>query len=283
LENKEIPDSLLIIGGGVIGIEFASFFNTLGSKVIVVEMLDEILPGTDRALSAFLRNELSKKGIEFYTGAKVTGVNNQQIEIEKAGEIQRIEASKILLSVGRKPVLNGFGLENLHLELYKNGLKVNEYMQTSHPDVYACGDITGFSLLAHTAVREAEAAVAHLLGKNEKMSYKAVPGVVYTNPEIAGVGYTEEALQDEGISYIAKQLPLTYSGRFVAENEQGTGICKILEAPDGTLLGVHIAGNPASELIVIAGIAIEKGMKAEELKTMIFPHPTVGEIIKETL
>ena len=283
LDTKEVPESLLIIGGGVIGIEFASFFNTLGSKVIVVEMLDEILPGVDKTLSAFLRNELTKKGIEFHTGTKVVAVNNQQIEIEKDGEMQSIEASKILLSVGRKPVLNGFGLENLDLELHFNGLKINEYMQTSQPDVYACGDSTGFSLLAHTAVREAEVAVAHLLGKNEKMSYKAIPGVVYTNPEIAGVGQTEESLQAKGIPYTVKQLPMTYSGRFVAENEQGNGICKILEGADGTVLGVHIAGNPASELIVIAGIAVEQGMKAEEMKSIVFPHPTVGEIIKEVV
>jgi len=289
LDNKEVPESLLIIGGGVIGIEFASFFNTLGSRVIVVEMLNEILPGTDQSLSVFLRNELTKRGIVFHTGAKVTAVTPKspkgdfQVEIEKNGELLRIEASKILLSVGRKPVLGGFGLENLALEINNKGLKVNEYMQTSHPDVYACGDITGYSLLAHTAVREAEIAVAQLLGKNEKMSYKAIPGVIYTNPEIAGVGQTEQALQEEGIPYQVKQLPMSYSGRFVAENEQGTGFCKILEGPDGTLLGVHIAGNPASELIVIAGIALEQGMKAEELKRMIFPHPTVGEIIKETL
>jgi len=283
LECKDIPESLLIIGGGVIGIEFASFFNTLGSKVIVVELLDEILPGTDRTLSVFLRNELSKKGIDFHTGAKVVAVNDRQVEIEKDGEIQHLESSKILLSVGRKPVLSGFGLENLRLEIHKNGLKVNEYMQTSLPDVYACGDITGFSLLAHTAVREAEVAIAHLLGKNEKMSYKAIPAVVYTLPEIAGVGQTEETLQAENMPYIVKQLPLTYSGRFVAENEQGSGVCKILEGTNGKILGVHIAGNPASELIVIAGIAMEQGIKAEELKAIIFPHPTVGEIIKETL
>jgi len=283
LDCKEIPESLLIIGGGVIGIEFASFFNTMGSKVIVVELLNEILPGIDKTLSVFLQNELSKKGIEFHTGAKVVAVNNHEVEIEKEGETLRIETSKILLCVGRKPVLKGFGLENLNLEIHNNGLKVNEYMQTSQPNVYACGDITGFSLLAHTAIREAEVAVSHLSGKNEKMSYKAVPGVVYTNPEIAGVGQTEESLQAEGVSYQVKQLPLTYSGRFVAENEQGNGICKILERADGTLLGVHIAGNPASELIVIAGIAIERGIKAEELKAMIFPHPTVGEIINHTL
>ena len=281
LENKEVPESLLIIGGGVIGIEFASFFNTLGTKVIVVEMLDEILVGMDRELSVLLRSELTKKGIEFHLGAKVVSVNNRQIEIEKAGEKSILEASKILLSAGRKPVLTGFGLEALDLELFGNGLKVNEYMQTSHPDIYACGDITGFSLLAHTAVREAEIAVGHILGKTEKMSYKAVPGVVYTNPEIAGVGKTEEVLQAENITYIVKQLPMAYSGRFVAENEQGNGVCKILEGADGTILGVHILGNPASEIIVIAGIAIEKGLRAEDLKAMIFPHPTVGEIIKD--
>jgi len=283
LDNKEVPESLLIIGGGVIGIEFASFFNTLGCKVVVVEMLDEILPGIDKAISVFLRNELSKKGIEFHTSAKVISVNDNRVEIEKDGEVQLIETSKILLSVGRKPLLRELGLENFVLEKFNNGLKVNEYMQTSNPNIYACGDITGFSLLAHTAVREAEVAIAHILGKNEKMSYKAIPGVVYTNPEIAGVGHTEETLQAENIPYNVKQLPMAYSGRFVAENELGNGICKILEGTDGTILGVHIAGNPASEIIVIAGIAIEKGMKSEELKAMIFPHPTVGEIIKEGL
>ena len=283
LETKEVPESLLIIGGGVIGIEFASFFNTLGAKVIVVEMTDEILTGMDKELSALLRNELSKKGIEFHLNARVVSVNGRQIEIEKAGQKSVSEVSKILLSVGRKAVLTGFGLETLNLELFGNGLKVNEYMQTSCPGVYACGDVTGFSLLAHTAVREAEVAVGHILGKNEKMSYKAVPGVIYTHPEIASAGKTEEALRLENVTCTVKQLPMAYSGRFVAENEQGNGICKILESEDGTILGVHILGNPASEIIVIAGIAIEKGLKADDLKAMIFPHPTVGEIIKETL
>ena len=283
LDNKEVPNSLLVVGGGVIGIEFATFFNTLGTKVIVVEMLDEILGGMDRELSALLRTELAKKGVEFYLETKVIAVSGEHVTIEKGGERQTIETAKILLSVGRKPVLNGFGFENLRLETCRNSLNVNEYMQTSSPDVYACGDVNGFSLLAHTAVREAEIAVYHLLGKNEKISYKAIPGVVYTQPEIAGVGRTEEVLQSENTPYRIKRLPMAYSGRFVAENEQRNGVCKIIEGEDGTILGVHILGNPASELIVIAGIAIEKGLKAEELKAVIFPHPTVGEIIRETL
>jgi dihydrolipoamide dehydrogenase len=283
LDNKEVPESLLVIGGGVIGIEFASFFNTLGTKVIVVEMLDEILGGMDKELSALLCNELTKKGIEFHLKTKVIAIAGNQVEIENESGKQLLPVSKILLSVGRKPVLTGFGLENLQLELFRNGLKVNEFMQTSCPDIYACGDVTGFSLLAHTAVREAEIAVEHILKNTNAISYKAIPGVVYTNPEIAGVGKTEEALQSENVPYTVKKLPLTYSGRFVAENEQGNGVCKIIEGSGGTILGVHILGNPSSEIIVIAGIAVEKGMKADELKAMVFPHPTVGEIIKETL
>ena len=154
-------------------------------------------------------------------------------------------------------------------------------MQTSLPNVYACGDITAFSLLAHTAVSEAEVAIDHILGRNRKMSYKAIPGVVYTNPEFAGVGKTEEELQASGIAYEVKKVPMAFSGRFVAENEMGNGVCKWLVAEDGTLLGAHLLGNPSSELIVTAGIAIEQGMKAEQLKEYVFPHPTVGEILKE--
>ncbi|MDR0427379.1 MAG: dihydrolipoyl dehydrogenase [Dysgonamonadaceae bacterium] len=287
LENKEVPESLIIVGGGVIGIEFASFFNVFGTKVTVIEMMDEILPGMDKELSALLRADLTKRGIDFHLETKVTALQQegekQKVTFEKDGMTFETETAKILLSVGRKPVMTGLGLENIQLETSRNGLKVNEYMQTSDSNIYACGDITGFSLLAHTAVREAEVAVEHLSGNKEKMSYKAIPGVVYTNPEIAGVGKTEEMLRSEGIQFTVNRLPMAYAGRFVAENEQVNGVCKILKGEDGTILGVHILGNPASEIITIAGIAIEKKMKADELKAIVFPHPTVGEIIKETL
>lgn len=284
LLSKELPASLVVIGGGVIGMEFASFFNSLGTEVQVVEMVDEILGGMDKELSAMLRAEYVKRGITFYLEHKVTAVNGTEVTIEKDGEQRILTGEKVLLSVGRRPVTNGFGLENLSLEHFRNGIKVNQYMQTSLPNVYACGDITGFSLLAHTAVREAEVAVNHILGYAGKgMSYQAVPGVVYTNPEIAGAGKTEEQLQTEEISYTIKQLPMAFSGRFIAENEQGNGLCKLLVSESNTILGAHLLGNPASELIVIAGIAIEKQMTVDELKAIIFPHPTVGEIIKETL
>lgn len=283
LQSKELPASLIIIGGGVIGMEFASFFNSMGTEVQVVEMLDKILGPMDKELSDMLQAEYAKRGVKFYLGHKVTGIHGQEVTVEKDGESFTLHGEKVLLSVGRRPVTKGFGLETLALEPYRNGIKVNEYMQTSLPNVYACGDITAFSLLAHTAVSEAEVAIDHILGKARAMSYKAIPGVVYTNPEIAGVGKTEEELQTSGTPYQVKKIPMAFSGRFVAENEMGNGVCKLILAEDGTLIGAHLLGNPASELIVIAGIAIEKGMKTEELTSFVFPHPTVGEILKEAL
>ena len=283
LLSKELPASLVIIGGGVIGMEFASFFNSMGTEVHVVEMLDKILGPMDRELSEMLQAEYAKRGIKFYLGHKVIAVNGGDVTVEKDGETFVVQGEKVLLSVGRRPVTKGFGLETLAPEPFRSGIKVNEFMQTSIPNVYACGDITAFSLLAHTAVSEAEVAVDHILGKNRCMSYKAIPGVVYTNPEIAGVGKTEEELQAEGTPYTVKKIPMAFSGRFVAENEQGNGVCKLILAEDETIVGAHLLGNPASELIVIAGIAIEKGMKADELKVIVFPHPTVGEILKEAL
>ena len=283
LQSKELPASLVIIGGGVIGMEFASFFNSLGVEVHVVEMLDKILGPMDRELSAMLQAEYAKRGVKFYLGHKVTGVHGTEVSVEKDGESFTLTGEKVLLSVGRRPVTKGFGLENLGVEPFRNGVKVNEYMQTSLPNVYACGDITAFSLLAHTAVSEAEVAIDHILGKPHAMSYKAIPGVVYTNPEIAGVGRTEEELQAAGVDYQVKKIPMAFSGRFVAENEMGNGVCKLLLDGEGTLIGAHLLGNPASELIVIAGMAIEQGMKAEQLTRFVFPHPTVGEFLKEAL
>lgn len=284
LQSKELPASLVIIGGGVIGMEFASFFNSMGTEVHVVEMLDKILGPMDRELSEMLQAEYAKRGVKFYLGHKVTGVHGTEVSVEKDGETFILHGEKVLLSVGRRPVTKGFGLETIAPEPFRNGIRVNEFMQTSIPNVYACGDITAFSLLAHTAVSEAEVAINHILGKTSTgMSYKAIPGVVYTNPEIAGVGKTEEELQAEGIPYTVKKIPMAFSGRFVAENEMGNGVCKLILAEDETIIGAHLLGNPASELIVIAGLAIEKGMKADELKAIVFPHPTVGEIIKEAL
>lgn len=298
LDSKELPRSLAIIGGGVIGMEFASFFNSLGVQVTVIEMLDEILGGMDKELSAMLRAEYAKRGINFMLSTKVSSLECfsaedndgtllamiMQVNYENAQGTGSVTADKILMSVGRRPVTKGFGLENLNLEKMERGnICVNEQMQTSVPGVYACGDLTGFSLLAHTAVREAEVAVHTILGKKDAMSYRAIPGVVYTNPEIAGVGETEESLQKKGIAYRTVQLPMAYSGRFVAENEGVNGVCKVLLGEDEAILGAHVLGNPASEIITLAGMAIELKLTADAWKKIVFPHPTVGEIFREAL
>lgn len=281
LESKELPQSLTVIGGGVIGMEFASFFNSLGCKVTVVEMLDEILGGMDKELSAQLREEYTKRGVEFYLKHKVVSVEEGKIQVEAPeGNLFDIAGEKVLLSVGRRPVTKV--LEGLSYEPFGRGVKVNEFMQTSILGLYAIGDITGFSLLAHTAVREAEVAVHHILGQTEdKMSYRAIPGVVYTNPEIAGVGATEESLKKEGVGYSVLRLPMAFSGRFVAENEQVNGVCKLIVGENNQILGVHLLGNPSSELVVIAGIAIEQRMTLDQFRKFVFPHPTVAEILRE--
>jgi len=283
LELKELPQSLAIIGGGVIGMEFASFFNSMGVKVTVIEMLPEILGAMDKETSAMLRTDYAKKGIRFLLGTKVTEVVTGKVFVEKEGKQETIEAEKILVSVGRRPVTANLGIENLHIELQKGGVKVNEYMQTSHPEVYACGDITGFSLLAHTAIREGEVAVNHILKIEDKMNYDSVPGVVYTNPELAGAGKTEEELKASGADYHVLKLPMAYSGRFVAENELGNGLCKLITDDEEHIIGCHLYGNPASELIMSMSMAIDRKLTVEELKKQIFPHPTVSEIIRESL
>ena len=283
LSLREQPKELVVIGGGVIGMEFAAFFNTLGTKVTVVEMLPKILGPMDDEISSMLQKIYAKRGIEFCLKCKVTGIEGNTVVYEDPdGKVCRVSGDKILVSVGRRAVLKGYGLENLGVAA-ERGIKVDEHMRTNIPNVYAAGDVTGFSMLAHTASREGEVAVNNILGRPDRMRYDAIPGVVYTNPEVAGVGLTEEQAKASGLEYEVLKLPMAYSGRFVAENEGGEGICKIIVGKKyHEVLGVHMLGNPCSEIIQSACIAIETEMTVEQLKEVVFPHPTVSEIIKET-
>ncbi len=291
LTNREIlnltesPASLVIIGGGVIGMEFASFFNSLGTKVSVIEMLPKILGPMDPEMSELLLKEYEKRGVEFFLNSKVTEIKDNTVIFESAkGETISVEGEKILISVGRKPVTQGFGLETLGVELDRGGIKVNNKMQTNIPGVFAAGDVTGFSLLAHTAYREGEVVINNLTGREDIMRYNAIPGVVYTNPEIASVGLTEEEAKSKGIEYKVAKLPMTYAGRFIAENEGFNGLCKVLVgAKYGEVLGVHMIGNPSSEMIYGACMAIETELTLKEMEEIVFPHPTVSEIFRETI
>lgn len=284
LDLKDKPATLVVIGGGVIGMEFASFYNSLGTKVTVIEMLPEILGGLDGEISAMLRDIYAKKGIEFNLNAKVVQIDNDNVVFEQAGETKSVKGDKILVSVGRRAVTKGFGLENINVETTRQGIKVDDLMRTNVPGVFAAGDVTGFSLLAHTASREGEVVVNNLTGRKDRMRYDAVPGVVYTNPEVSGVGETEESAKAKGLAFKVLKLPMAYAGRFVAENEGGSGLCKVLVGEKyNNVIGVHMLGNPSSEMIYGACMAIEQEMTLEQLQEVIFPHPTVSEIFKETI
>ena len=284
LNLKEQPQSLVVIGGGVIGMEFASFYNSLGTEVAVIEMLPEILGGLDGEISALLRDVYAKKGIRFNLSCKVTEIRgNEVVFVDPAGKEASVKGDKILMSVGRRAVTAGFGLETLGVELDRGAVKVDNRMRTNIPNVFAAGDVTGFSMLAHTASREGEVVVNNLTGRADAMRYNAIPGVVYTNPEVACVGLTEEQAKKDGIAYRVAKLPMAYAGRFVAENEGGVGLCKALVGEKyGEVLGVHLLGNPCSEMIYGACMAIEQELTLRELEEIVFPHPTVSEILKET-
>ena len=285
LALKEAPASLIVIGGGVIGMEFASLYNSIGAEVHIVEMMPEILGAMDGEISAMLRAQYAKKGVHFHLSCKVTRVEGNSVTfVDAEGAEHTVEGEKILVSVGRRPNTQGFGLETLGVALERGGVKVDEQMRTNVEGVYAAGDVTGFSLLAHTASREGEVVINNLCGHPDKMRYNAIPGIVYTNPEVAGVGLTEAQAQQQGIDYECRKLSMAYSGRFVAENEGGEGICKVIaDKATERVLGVHMLGNPCSEIIGSACIAIERGMTIEDLERVVLPHPTVTEILKECM
>ena len=284
LELQEIPKELVVIGGGVIGLEMACYYNAVGSKVTVIEMLDHIAGPTDREISSMLQKELEQKGIIFLLGHTVKAIESGHVRAEDAsGQTATIPADKVLLSIGRCANVTGYGLENIGVK-YDRGIITDAMGRTNVPGVYAIGDVNGHNMLAHTAYREAEVAVNTILGKKDYMRYYANPSVIYTQPEIASVGNTEEECKARGISYEVSKLSMRYSGRFVAENEGADGLCKvIIDKEKRTILGVHLIGAYSGEIIWGAAEMIEMQLRVSDARQIIFPHPTVSEIIRETL
>lgn len=284
LSLTEIPKTLAVIGGGVIGLEMASYYQTAGSQVTVIEMLDHIAGNADRELAAILQKNFEKKGITFHLNAQVTAVGNGQVTFKTGDQIQSVAAEKTLLSVGRRPVTSGIGLESIGVYLERGRIVTDEQGRTNVPGVYAIGDANGVWMLAHAAYREAEVAVNTMLGKKDKMRYQAMPSVLYTTPELAFVGETEETAKAKGLAYRKVDLSMNYSGRYMAENEAGDGVIKLLLDPvHDRVLGCSMLGSYASEIILSAGILVETEMRLDSIKEIIFPHPTVGEIIREAI
>lgn len=284
LDLSEKPERLCVIGGGVIGLELASYFNSIGTKVTVVEMLDHIAGETDQDLVKILKADLEKRGIVFELNAKVTRVSGNAVHYEQNNENKQAEADKVLLSIGRRANTRDLGLEKIQVLVERGAVVTDDKMQTNIPNVYAAGDVNGRSMLAHTAYREAEVAVNNILGEKDLMRYDAIPAVLYTNPEISSVGETEATAAKKGLPFKTVQLPMQYSGRYQAENEGGRGIMKLLVDPNTErVLGCHLLCNYSSEFIILAGAFITQGLTLNQIKKIVFPHPTVSEIVREAV
>jgi len=284
LSLKSVPKKLVVVGGGVIGLEMASYYNSAGSDVTVIEMLGQIGGQLDTEISGILQKNYEAKGIKFLLNSKVVKIADGQVGYEQSDKKASLKAENALISIGRKPVVSGFGLENIKVNIEKGAIATDDKMQTNIAGVYAAGDCNGKSMLAHTAYREAEVAVNNILGQKDYMNYSYIPAVIYTNPEVAVIGLTEEAAKTKGLNFKAVKLSIKYSGRYLAENEGGDGIIKfIVNADKQTVLGCHLIGNYSSEIISTVAVMAEMEMKLADIKKIVFPHPTVAEIIREAV
>lgn len=284
LDRKELPKELVVIGGGVIGLEMACYFASVGVHVTVIEMMPKIAGPTDPAICKVLMDEYGKRGMEFKLSCKVLEVTKDSVLYEEAGEKKEVKCDLVLLSAGRKPFTQGLGVEKLGLEMNRAAIVTDSHLCTNVAGVYAIGDCNGRSLLAHTAYREAEVAVHHMLGVRDEMRYDVIPSVLYTDPEAAWVGESVESARAKGLNVKEVKLPMLFAGRYVAENRGGRGFIKLVVDTDrNCLAGCHMIGSYASEIIMTAVMMIDTGLPPERLKKLVFPHPTVAEVIREAI
>lgn len=284
LEMTELPESLVCIGGGVIGLEMACYFASVGVKVTVIEMMDKIAGATDADICKTLMAEYAQRGMEFKLSCKVLEVTGDSVIYEENGEKKSQKCKKVLLSAGRKASTVGVGLESIGVLTERGAIVTDRHMCTNVANVYAVGDCNGKLMLAHTAYREAEVAANHISGKKDKMRYEHIPSVIYTDPEVACVGETKQSAEQKGLKVKEIKTPMLYSGRYVAENDNGTAFCKLVtDRLTSRILGVHMIGSYASEQILAAELMLDTELSPERLKKLVFPHPTVGEVLREAL
>jgi dihydrolipoamide dehydrogenase len=280
-----VPETVAIIGGGYIGLEFACFFNEASAHASVYEMLPRIAAGCDQEISSRLLQILTRKGIEFHLSSKVLGIESGTLHYQAAdGAASTATAEVILNAAGRAPVVEGLDLEEVGVDFGPAGIRTSDRGKTNIPGVWACGDVTGRRMLAHAAAREGIAAVNNMFGTKDRIRYNAIPAVIYTHPEVASVGRTEEELKAEGIEYKKSVVPMGVAGRFLIENEGATGMVKVLAgARYGEILGVHAIGDASSEFIVAAAAMIEMEMCVSDAAAIVFPHPTVSEALRDAI
>lgn len=285
LSLEEVPSSMAIIGGGVIGVEFASIFASLGTRVTIVEMLPEILPNIDEEIVQIIKASLARKGVEFHTASKVTGFTAKGSSVDVAvstgdGDIT-VNSEKVLVSIGRRPVTDGLGLENIGVKMNRGRIVVDEYLSTNKDDIYSIGDCSSPVMLAHVASREGEVAAENIMGHDVKMDYKTNPGCIYTSPEIASVGLTEKEARDKGYDVKIGKFPLVANGKSLLMNETDGIIKFVVDSKYDEILGVHIVGPRATDLIVEGALALRLEATIDEIVSTIHAHPTVGEALGE--
>lgn len=286
LALEEVPEKLVVIGGGYIGTELGNAFANFGTKVTILEGGDEILPNFEKQMSSIVKRNLKKKGAEIFTNALAKGVEEKEdgvvVTYEVKGEEKTIEADYVLVTVGRRPNTDELGLEQVGIELTEKGLiKIDKQCRTNVPNIYAIGDIVPGPQLAHKASYEGKIAAAAIAGQPDEIDYLAIPAVVFSDPELATVGYTEQQAKDEGIEIVAAKFPFAANGRALSLDSTDGFLKLITRKEDGLVIGAQIAGPGASDMIAELGLAIEAGVTAEDIAMTIHAHPTLGEITME--
>jgi len=285
LSLEEMPKSLCIVGGGVIGIEFASIFSSFGTKVTVVEMMPEILPNIDEEIVGILKRLLSARGVEFYTSARVTKLSwNGSLVVVNLDSVEgnrKIEFEKVLVAVGRSPSTDRLNAEKVGIRMNRGRFVVDQYLETSEVGVYAIGDCASPIMLAHVASMEGEIAAENIMGHKIKVDYKTNPACIYTFPEIASVGLTEKMATEKGFDVVTGKFPMAANGKSLIMNETEGLVKFVVDKKYNEILGVHMIGPRATDLIVEGALAIRLEATVEEIISTIHAHPTVGEAIRE--
>ena len=280
LSTDTLPKRICIVGAGVIGMEFASILNSFGCEVSVVEFLKECLPALDGDIAKRLRKCLEKRGVAFYMQSGLKSAAKGKVVFEKKGKETELETEKVLLAVGRKPNVDGLGLDEVGIAYDKKGITVTDMMQTSVPGVYAIGDVNGRQMLAHAAEMQGKRAVNTILGLQDDIRFDIMPAAIFTNPEAACVGKTEELLKAEGVEYICQKHYYRANGKALAMNET-EGMLKLLADNNGLIIGCHVYGAHAADLVQEVSVLMCRNTTLQQLHDMTHIHPTLSEIIME--
>lgn len=285
LEEKSLPERLVIVGGGVIGLEFACIYQSFGAKVSVVEMLPTLLPNVDEEIVKRLTPLIKRTGMDIFTKSALKRIRQEEsliVEIENAKGVSEISADRVLIATGRRPNLQGIDTEALGIKTERGAIVVNSEMQTNLPQVYAIGDVVGGIMLAHVASAEGIIAAEHIAGHKVAMDYRVIPSAIFTYPEIATVGVNEQELKSQCVKYKVSKFPFSAIGKAVAIGET-MGIVKIIADEEGRILGGSIMGAQASSLIQELTVAVEKGLTGDDLAHMVHTHPTLTEAVMEAV